>query len=318
MKKILFSGTYMFIMKKIVLVSFILVLCTASFAQLRYFFPDSNACFSAGSYKFWFNGDTAINNLKYKKVYMQSYDSIPDFGRASYYSAIREDTLAEKVYMFALGDTMERLIYDFTLREGDSVRVSNFCPQLCYTPEWENMCPVPVVEKVDSILIGDNYRKRIVITKEDQYSDQWFELCWIEGIGSSNGPFTPLESCIVDGGFVGPLLCVHIDGELVYQPYAEIEGLDGCYSYNGLGEINDSYLESINIYPTVADDVLNIEHSDIFDAGCKYFIYNILGKQVADGKLDSNMINVSYLESGMYMIVLYKSDKVYSGRFVKK
>ena len=77
-------------------------------------------------------------------------------------------------------------------------------------------------------------------------------------------------------------------------------------------------MESINIYPTVTDDILNIEHSDVLDNEYKYSIYNILGKQVADGKLDSNMINVSYLESGMYMIVLYKSDKVYSGRFVKE
>lgn len=77
-------------------------------------------------------------------------------------------------------------------------------------------------------------------------------------------------------------------------------------------------MESINIYPTVADDVLNIEHSDVLDNGYKYSIYNILGEQISDGKLDSDMINVSNLESGMYMIILYKSDKVYSGKFVKE
>lgn len=310
-------------MKKIVLISFLIMLCTVSFAQLRYFFPDSNACFSAGEFKFWFNGDTTINELKYKKVYMQYHDSIPDFDRASYYSSVREDTLAEKIYMFAFGDTVERLIYDFTLREGDSVRVSNFCPELCYTPEWENLniCPVPVVERVDSILIGDSYRKRLVLSKNDPYSDQWFELCWIEGIGSSNGPFTPLESCTVDTGFIFPLLCVHIDGELVYQPYSEVEGWDVCYPHEGsggFGMFNAQTMGSISVFPTVADDILKIEHSDVLDNGYKYSIYNIWGEQISDGKLDSDMINVSNLESGMYMIVLYKSDKVYSGRFIKE
>lgn len=284
-------------MKKIVFISFLIMLSTASFAQLRYFFPDSNACFSACEYKYWFNGDTTINGLKYKAVYMQYMDSVPNIDRANYYAAVREDTLAEKVYCFQAEDTMERLLYDFSLVEGDEASVYNYWP-------WKEEMPI-IVESVDSILINGSYRKRIVLM---EYCDDI--VWWIEGIGSTLGTFEPAPYCIVDGGSI-LLLCVHIDGELIYQYYPE------CYYYDTTtAERYD--MEPVSIYPTVTNDILNIEHSDFFDNGYKYSIYNILGKQVADGKLDSATISVTDLECGMYMIVLYKSDKVYSSRFVKK
>lgn len=284
-------------MKRIFLISFLIILCTASFAQLRYFFPDSNGCFSVSEYKYWFNGDTTINGLKYKAVYMQYMDSVPNIDRANYYAAVREDTLAEKVYCFQAEDTEERLLYDFSLREGDEAWVYNYWP-------WMEEIPIRV-ESVDSILINGSYRKRIVLM-EDCSDIVW----WIEGIGSTLGTFEPAPNCVVDAGSI-LLLCVHIDGELIYQCYSD------CYYYDTTTA--EKYnVENVSIYPTVTNDVLNIEHSDIFDAGCKYSIYNILGEQVAHGKLNSSTISVADLENGMYMIVLYKSDKVYSSRFVKE
>ena len=291
----------MFIMKKIVFISFLIMLCTASFAQLRYFFPDSNACFSACEYKYWFNGDTTINGLKYKAVYMQYMDSVPNIDRANYYAAVREDTLAEKVYCFQAEDTMERLLYDFSLVEGDEASVYNYWP-------WKEEMPIRV-ESVDSILINGSYRKRIVLM---EYCDDI--VWWIEGIGSTLGTFEPAPYCVVDVGDIF-LLCVEIDGELIYQQYPEI---NGCYYVTSIGKVDELEMESIVVYPTIADDILNIEHSDFFDNGYKYSIYNILGDKIADGELDSDTINVSCLKSGMYMIVLYKSDNIYSNRFIKK
>ena len=215
---------------------------------------------------------------------------------------MREDTLAEKVYCFQAEDTVERLLYDFSLTEGDEASVYNYWP-------WMDEMQI-IVESVDSILINGNYRKRIVQMEECGNNIVW----WIEGIGSTLGPFEPAPHCLADAGDIF-LLCVEIDGELIYQQYPEI---NGCYYVPSLGKVEELGMERINIYPTVADDILNIEHSDVLDNEYKYSIYNILGEQIADGKLDSDMINVSYLESGMYMIVLYKSDKAYSGRFVKE
>ena len=37
---------------------------------------------------------------------MQYMDSVPNIDRANYYAAVREDTLAEKVYCFQAEDTM--------------------------------------------------------------------------------------------------------------------------------------------------------------------------------------------------------------------
>jgi hypothetical protein len=197
---------------------------------------------------------------------------------------------------------MERLIYDFSLVEGDTARVYSFSPYMSCNYEDGD---IAVIERVDSILIGDNYRKRLMLNRSDTYSNQWFELCWVEGIGSTNGPFTPLEICCADCEYVWPLLCVHIDGELVYQPYSEVEGLDGCYLNWSTGKVKESEIKYISIYPTFVDDVLSIESFNDEVTEIRYSIYNTLGMQIDNGNLCSTTINVSDLESGMYMIILY-------------
>jgi hypothetical protein len=88
------------VMKKILITSVFLGLALSSYSQLKHFFPDSNAYFSVSWMKFWFQGDTIIENMKYKKVYWQTHDSIADFKKTQYFAAMREDTIAKKFIMF--------------------------------------------------------------------------------------------------------------------------------------------------------------------------------------------------------------------------
>jgi hypothetical protein len=74
-------------------VASVIVSCPQGFSQLEYFLPDSNAYFSISPFKFWFQGDTSIESKVYKKVYMQQGDTLADFTHATYYAALREDTL---------------------------------------------------------------------------------------------------------------------------------------------------------------------------------------------------------------------------------
>jgi hypothetical protein len=129
--------------------------------------------------KFWFQGDTVIEDLKYKKVYIQDNDSIADFNNAYYFAAVREDTMAGKVYFrseYYYSDGQEHLLYDFSVDVGDTVRFYSL---------WSGLQKKEMtVKSIDSILIDNHYRKRINFDHENSGEESW-----IEGIGSTHGLF---------------------------------------------------------------------------------------------------------------------------------
>jgi hypothetical protein len=163
-------------MKKLFIASVLLGLIINSYPQLKFFFPDFNAYFSVSYMKFWFNDDTIIEDLKYKKVYMQSHDTIADFNKTHYFAVIREDTMAEKIYCI-YGKHEEFLLYDFSVNVGDNVK---FYSLWCWwTPQLKEL----IVKSIDSVLIDNLYRKRI------NFGYNKHEESRIEGIGSTNGLF---------------------------------------------------------------------------------------------------------------------------------
>lgn len=64
--------------------------------------------------KFIAMADTLIDSVSYKKVFNSS-------SLLSYYGGIREDSLNQKVYFIKSGDTLENLLYDFSLNTGDTM-----------------------------------------------------------------------------------------------------------------------------------------------------------------------------------------------------
>ncbi|MDR1763982.1 MAG: hypothetical protein LBR64_08550 [Dysgonamonadaceae bacterium] len=66
--------------------------------ELNYFLPRTDACMSILNYKYWFDGDTIINNVRYTKIYRQKCQSEAECGELSYFAAVREDTVNEKIY----------------------------------------------------------------------------------------------------------------------------------------------------------------------------------------------------------------------------
>jgi len=295
-------------MKKLILTSFSLLLYLSSYSQFNYFFPDSNAYFSVSYMKFWFQGDTIIENLQYKKVYVQPNNPIADFSKAWYFAAIREDAIAEKVYCvlgsyeFPQYSTEEYLLYDFSVNVGDTVSF--------YTL-WGERYPhmkTQVVESIDSILIDSHYRKRINFN-----TWYWNQDSWIEGIGSTQGLFFAGSFDMVDGMDWTELLCVHIDDKVIYQ----ID--DDCYRPPWGNRIDENKKEAFKIYPTVVDDFLYIE-TDKNSRHVDYKIINTQGQIMDSGVLTSNAINVANLSKGFYLIVISDNaskKNIKTGKFVK-
>lgn len=288
-------------MKKLLIISVLCGFVINSYSQLNYFLPDSNAYFSVSSFKFWFQGDTIIDSKKYKAVFQQHGDVIADFNKATYYAAVREDTIGEKIYCIRKFDEIERLICDFSLNADDTASIYTFWP--AGTP----IKKLITVKTVDSIEISGQYRKRINVANEYESSDSW-----IEGIGSTFGLFYPsADDGNVDLG-LPRLLCVHVNSDIIYQIS------DNCYEEIYVG-INENTQYSFKVYPNPAKNILNIEREENSGNQFQYYIINSQGYLVDKGVLPPDYIDISILEKGVYFIGLYNKNTpiVYSNKFVK-
>jgi hypothetical protein len=275
-----------------------------SYAQLNYFFPDSNSYFSVSYIKYWFQGDTVIDNLKYKKVYEQIHDSIADFDRAYYYAAIREDTVTEKIYCYY--DNEEYLLYDFSVKIGETIRFYSFWGRL---REREQ-----IVESIDSVLIDGYYRKKINF--DDGYQTGGIES-WIEGIGSTHGLFFAGSFDEVDGMDWTHLLCVHIEGRLIYESNENLYSKYNCFIAESKVNIIENISEISKIYPNIVQDFLFVEFMN--EDSYFYEIFNMQGIEVKSDILGADYINVSTLKQGFYIIRFLnnKEQKTHTEKFIK-
>ena len=152
-------------------------------------------------------GDTLIDGEIWKKVYNSMWGPKQ---KDSYYVAMRE--VGKKVYAIANGSNRTRLLYDFGLKEGQTVRCGiegNVFYCLLDKDEQPDMLlgfPLEAylrVEHIDTIrACGDEYQfehRRFTLTLLDAYREpirngnvaMTGNVVWLEGIGSASGPFSP-------------------------------------------------------------------------------------------------------------------------------
>lgn len=151
---------------------------------------------------YYFEGDTLINSMQYKKMYYTQLDSIfhqpwssvgnPQFNSTfydvKYIAAMRED--ADVVYYVYKDQNIEDLYADFNINLGDVLN---------YKWNYDN----ETVTEIDSIEIGSNY-----LTKYKLSNDHYF----YEGIGASYGLFNTWQSNANVGGF---LSCFRLDNDKI-------------------------------------------------------------------------------------------------------
>jgi len=144
------------------------------------------------------DADTVINGETWRKV----YNSIPWRGRlkTTYFAAVRD--VGRKVYAIAKGSTRPRLLYDFDLEEDDFIRCgmegNAFGCLLEQDEPRDYMLGFPfdsflMVERIDTVKLHDGLeRRRFTLVMCDYFKDPIAgPIIWIEGLGSSAGPFCP-------------------------------------------------------------------------------------------------------------------------------
>lgn len=248
-----------------------------------------NSVWSVTLEKYVFEGDTVINDVTYQKLYKHFDLDVVTPEELEYYAALRDDTLARKVYVIEKDTETEELLYDFSLEVGDVTSVYTLY-NANYTETQSGYNEVQLIAIETVTLNGQDYRQF-----ELETADGFEVVYWIEGIGSTWGPTIPATAGPWPFDVAWPvLLCFEQDETLIYDNPM----YSTCFeSTTSVEEHSES--SPVRIYPTIADDVLYVDVTENKDFTIE--IYDVSGRMV---KTSRNMqrIEVSDLQSGIYLV----------------
>ncbi|MEZ5197365.1 MAG: T9SS type A sorting domain-containing protein [Bacteroidales bacterium] len=252
------------------------------------------------TYSYEVEGDTLINQVPYQVLYRSDEEFPLNWIKHGY---IREED--KKVYYspYHSADTAitpPRMIYDFGAALGDTLLVYSFAGN--YEHEL-----VIVISGVDSVMIGNDYRKRLT------YDCEWTPgNFWIEGVGSNNGLIEPGFYCYIVCPLI-ELLCVKEENEIIFQN----EYFDDCYIM-GIEE-NLFNTGKFNIYPNPVDDYINVVALSKENSEVKFTIYNSFGRQVIFHLLRNGQTKVftGNLAGGIYFYTISgNGQKIRQGKLL--
>ncbi len=203
---------------------------------------------------------------------------------------LTEDTITQKVYYIDENND-EMLLYDFSLVEGDFFEYVK-------------------VTKVDSIqLLDGTYRKRI------EFEDGFYSY-WIEGIGSIKGGILRINWHDIKNTTAAWLLCYYENDSLLYIN----NDFDSCNISFVIDEVET--LENSSsplIYPNPFDKILSISFDkSVYGEKPEVFVKALDGRTVYHEIRNSDSsLDLSFLDKGIYLLVLTNKDLQYIMKIIK-
>jgi hypothetical protein len=282
------------------------------------------------------SGDTLINNKQYFKarIYHNSY--IYPFDTILFF---REDTILQQVWILLNDTGKEKLLYDYSLNQGDSIYLDfdfQDSSTIYYTKTgWYH------VDSAKTVAIYGGARKALFLSNPNNlYNSLLFrnypELEWIEQVGSTIMPdYTQHDIDNADAhiwgywwNFYYILLCSFDDSDKIYHNpvfnYIGYSDSDSCLlSFNsGIMSINTISLDA-KLYPNPCTDMLQLTAQLPQTSFAEVEIYNVTGIKIFDLQITppnvtfQSAINVSQFPPGMYFVRLSTSDAFEMSKFVK-
>lgn len=273
-------------------------------------FPDSAAiwnyhfygCIYFGNtvienYSIILTGDTIINNLNYNKLninFIQANYPNSCGATIGYKGAIRQDTLAKKVYIVPPAQTSEQLFYDFTLQVGDTVK-----GYIAKHSDWYT----ELVISIDSVLIGNSFRKRWNI-------DTCYNISIIEGIGSTYGLIESGTPCNTDV-YQYSLNCFSQNGSSLYPTTTS-----SCELITSFGSA-DKNSNKILIFPNPSTGSFTIDLDPLLNFRA-VLLTDLLGNILMQQKVDiQTSIKIDDLRNGTYILSFVdKYDRIISRKII--
>jgi hypothetical protein len=242
------------------------------------------------TYSVKFQEDTIIDGYSYKKIWRSDEEDLSDW---AFYGFIRENE-DHQVYLKP-PDYIEGLIYDFGVNVGDSIQALNVYLS-------SNTILNFVVLEVDSVLLLDGYRKRILLY---EYVNNKEEV-WVEGLGSYYGILNSCNNAY--GGVCGgsEALCYTENNMLAYQN----PDFETCYFVATVG-LSSQENPSFRVYPNPAKEYVSI----VFPSNRKrkVEVCDFSGKKVLNNLFfEKNiLLNLQEVDNGIYFINVFDDENYY-------
>jgi hypothetical protein len=258
----------------------------------------SSWCGSIADYSIMTDGDSLIGGVLYHKLYTPfvatAISSCIQAG-VGYRGAFRNDSAASSVYYLPPLDSVEQLLYDFTWQQGDTVQ------------GWLRSTGISpaVIDRVDSVLVGNEYRSRIHV--------DCYDVDLIEGVGSTYGLITGLPGCVTDVNDIR-LECFSVNGQ-TFLP----DTVSDCILINAVEHLDDIF--PISVYPVPANGPLcfRAQHQGTFDLQ----LFDVTGKCIYTNAVElipgrEVIVETDDLPSGVIELFLTdrSSGKVFTNKVV--
>lgn len=215
------------------------------------------------SYQYQYDNDTLIGQNTYHRLKRSGF-YVGNGGCMQYYTpnmpyvgALRDDSIARKVYYIPKDSLQELVLFDFSLQVGDTIPT--------YQDQLVNYPTRAYITSIDSVLVGSSYHKRFNL---QSFNVNAIVEYVIEGVGSRNGLVERLAR-----DFSCPsLICYRNNSNLLFQPYQT----SSCIlSFVGIGD-EPSQQSDWTVYPNPASTFLDI--SGPGTAPEKIVLYNSSGQ----------------------------------------
>jgi hypothetical protein len=269
-------------------------------------------CLYIDDIKYYFAGDTTINNRTYSKLYKSGItyqeamgpnttcDSTVYHFTDVYMGAIRNDR--GKVFYQPPFNDPEILLYDFTLNIGNTL----------LRPWVENS--LSTIVAIDTVIINNQQHRRFFINSDTANANYIDSSSYItEGIGASTGL---IENQNWEGS--NELLCYAENHNPIYPIGCS------CILNVSIKKVEkNSQKESLQIYPNPAREIITLKFTNATNGSLVLNIYDIMGKQVKqfqipNAKLEYKAI-IKWLKTGLYFYKIVNKDGIiYSGKIIKE
>lgn len=297
----------------LVVVSF----CFSAKAQIQRPFPDSSAFWvwehtmfnSSGTglqrtyYTYYISGDTTLNNLVYHKLFVKYYD----LNFSSLVGAYRKDSL--KVYYVDFSyfggleygmdcDSSECLLYDFGMQVGDSI----------FQVTLDSVDHYLTVTEIDTISVNGENLKRWHLSSRIDPNTNWFDMVWIEGVGSLL-PFFNYYPVFESGT---QLLCFYM-GSVFFQVTSL--SFSDCLQ---LGTEEFKSFNKIELFPNPANNEVNIRFFSSYSGEKEIMLYDNLGRLLNSLNSDKSevKIDLSGNQNGFYFLKVITSEQSEVFKFI--
>lgn len=254
---------------------------------------------------YYINGTEIIEGEEYHTIYEEGYywefDPDPQFQNCTttynYSGVLKGGVRTEngKIYGYNVDwNETPGLLLDFTLEVGDSMFTS-----ICLDGK--------VIESIDSVLVGDEYRKRFNF--EGNSYCNWM----IEGVGHERGLFESMDDPFENNS---EFLCYGENGIPVF-------GDENCDLTVGfLSNIEDNF--KIDISPNPTNNKITINTSLSPKEIKSYFISDMYGRLLLQNRItetNKNLheIDLSNLKSGFLLLnIVLENNEMQTFRIIKK